>query len=241
METACGDIKDNDGGKITNTTKYCLLTQGRYQRGTFDLTAEIRTFDFYILVVFLLVFAGSLVLLRKWESGMASSQSPGQQILLKSIAVGLRLWACIVPRSKSLLWPLTSAKQSQPHTETAMGLHLYWGQVEDVTSFLPGLILGLSNVGANIIYTGVVCLSITEQRPQGSHWQIWVLLGFWLTPDSRVYFYRSSGKIGCRKQRVGLTHFSKVKSVSEQILSKLQIERPWADLGVLKCFPGWIM
>ncbi len=91
--------------------------------------------------------------------------------LLKSRVVGLRPWECAGPRRKSLLCPLTSPEQSQAHTEPARGLHHSWGQVEDVTSFLPDLILGLSYALAPLIYADAVCLPITVLRPQGSHWQ----------------------------------------------------------------------
>lgn len=98
-----------------------------------------------------------------------------------------------------------------------------------MTSFLPDLILGLSYVLASLIYAEAVCLPITVQGPQGSG-KDWVLLGIWLTPDSRVYFYHPSGQIGPWKQRVGslMTHFGKVKCTAQQlslsciISSKLQ-------------------
>lgn len=74
-----------------------------------------------------------------------------------------------------------------------------------------------------------------------------VLLGIWLTPDSRVYFYHPSGQIGPWKRRVWspMTHFRKVKCSAQQLFSVLfyfmQItgrERQ-AMLELLKDSPGW--
>lgn len=46
METACSDVKDNDGGKITNSTQLCLLTSINRDRllTRLDLTVELTTF-----------------------------------------------------------------------------------------------------------------------------------------------------------------------------------------------------
>lgn len=45
METACSDVKDNDGGKITNGKQQCLPT-GIFQAstGTINVTTELTTF-----------------------------------------------------------------------------------------------------------------------------------------------------------------------------------------------------
>lgn len=96
---------------------------------------------------------------------------------------------------------------------------------------------------------GVVCLPITAQRLPALAGNGRVLPGIWLTPDSRVYFYHPSGKIGPLKQRVRESNdpvqasevhctasFPPISSHPSSVCfisSRLQTEQPRATLG------GW--
>lgn len=94
------------------------------------------------------------------------------RFLLKSRVAGPRPWTFTGPGRKSMLCPLTSPEQSQAHTQSQpRGLRRSWGQLRDVTSFLPDLFLGLSLALVFLIYAGPVCLPITVQRPHSSQWQ----------------------------------------------------------------------
>lgn len=62
------------------------------------------------------------------------------------------------------LCPLTSLKQSQPHTKTAKRLHHSWGQVKNVTFSLPERIPGWSDSLVNRIHAALVCVCITVRR-----------------------------------------------------------------------------
>lgn len=86
METACSDVKDNDGGKVTNNAQWCLLTLARHQQGLLtrhDLTIKLTTLVLENILYVHLCFPGSVALLHRWSWGMASSQAPGQQVFIK--------------------------------------------------------------------------------------------------------------------------------------------------------------
>ena len=111
--------------------------------------------------------------------------------LLKNRPAGVKNHGAFAgPGRKSRLCPLTRPEQSQAYTHThththtdthrqpARGPHHSRGQVGDVTSFLPDLILGLSYALASLIHAEAVCLPVTLGR---DHTALsggdWVLLG----------------------------------------------------------------
>lgn len=121
-----------------------------------------------------LCFLGSVVLFCRRERGIASSQSSGQQVLIKKHSS----WpeapqACVVPGSKSALCLLTRPEQSQAHRcRQLRGCTTL--EAKGKTSKNSRLELCASK---SYLCKGFFCLPITVVRTQGSHQQGGVLLG----------------------------------------------------------------
>lgn len=158
METACTDVKDNDGGKNHNITLNKLR-----QEHLISHDHNIKNIGFSQYAG-LLCFCPSwllstLVQLGKINDSETVARTTGFLFFFSQRA----LWLAWVPGHALspgvCLCPLTSLKQSHPHTKATKQLHRSWGQVKNMTFFLPKRIPGWSYILVNLIHAAVVCLT----------------------------------------------------------------------------------
>lgn len=151
-------------------------------------------FQFGVPCLNILVYRPIIFFFKKCSFGLCSfseKATPSQLPLLKSIVAG--------PTR-----PPTSPEQThKAHTHQPRGCPTPEAERRTWLPLLPDLILVPWVMCQHPLFMqGVVCLPITAQRPPALAGNGRVLPGIWLTPDSRVYFYHPSGKIGPLKQRV---------------------------------------
>lgn len=156
-----------------------------------------------------------MVIFFSRERGIASSQSSGQQVLIKKRSI----WpegpeACAVPGSKSVLCLLTSPEQSQAHRcRQLRGCTTLEAKAKTSKNSKLELCASKSYLCKGFFVSPSLCWehrALTSK--EGCCWEFdWLL--------TAVYFYHPSGKIGSWKQRVGspMTQFSKVKCISQHL------------------------